>query len=93
MLFLQRKHKAPIQLVVLFHLKRYDYSVFSVGSSPDMVSPTKDCTLVVAIENEGFIENGRFYDPPGGVGIIRFPKGIDLKPEVKILNFTAFDKQ
>ncbi|KAK7114374.1 uncharacterized protein [Littorina saxatilis] len=64
-----------------------------MGSSPDMVSPTKDCTLVVAIENEGFIENGRFYDPPGGVGIIRFPKGIDLKPEVKILNFTAFDKQ
>ncbi|XP_070192207.1 mesenchyme-specific cell surface glycoprotein-like isoform X2 [Littorina saxatilis] len=64
-----------------------------MGSLPDMVYPTKDCTLVVAIENEGFIENGQFYDPPGGVGIVRFPSGIQAKPEVKMLNFTAFDEQ
>ena len=67
--------------------------MFSVGSLPDMVNPTPNCTLVVAIENEAVVVDGQFYDPPGGVGIIRFPSGIAAQPEVKILNFTKFDNQ
>ena len=63
-----------------------------VGSLPDMLSISADCsTAVVAVENEAFVQGGQFYDPPGGVGIIRFPSGIDHEPETKILNFTKFD--
>ncbi|XP_076449593.1 uncharacterized protein LOC143285995 isoform X2 [Babylonia areolata] len=64
-----------------------------MGSLPDMINPTPNCTLVVAVENEGFVQGGQFYDLPGGVGIIRFPSGIEAEPEVKILDFTKFDDQ
>ena len=67
--------------------------MFSVGSLPDMVHPTPNCTLVVALENEGVVVDGQFYDPPGGVGIIRFPSGIAAEPDVKILDFTKFDNE
>ncbi|KAL8606257.1 hypothetical protein ACOMHN_039793 [Nucella lapillus] len=62
-------------------------------SLPDMVYPTPNCTLVVAIENEGFVQGGQFYDPPGRVGIVRFPSGVTAQPEVKILDFTKFDSR
>nr|KAG5713079.1 hypothetical protein BaRGS_021873 [Batillaria attramentaria] len=64
-----------------------------MGALPDMVYPTPDCTIVVAIENEGLEVNGQFYDPPGGVGIIRFPQGVRNLPTVINLDFTKFDDQ
>ena len=65
----------------------------SVGSLPDNVKATSNCTLVVALENEAFIQGGQFYDPAGGVGIVRFPSGITSAPEVHILNFDKFNTQ
>ena len=47
----------------------------------------------MALENEGVVVDGQFYDPPGGVGIIRFPSGIAAEPDVKILDFTKFDNE
>ena len=58
-----------------------------------MLTATKDCTLVVALENPGVEMNGQFQDPPGGVGIIRFPQGVPNSPVVTTLDFTAFDSR
>ncbi|ESO92846.1 hypothetical protein LOTGIDRAFT_190352, partial [Lottia gigantea] len=63
-----------------------------VGSLPDMIKPTKDCrTVVVAIEAEAYGSSDSFQDPKGGVGIIRFPNGVENTPEYMGLDFTKFN--
>lgn len=57
-----------------------------------MLKATKNCTLVVALENPAVsVGRGSLIDPPGGVGIIRFPEGVANSPHKTTLDFTAFD--
>ncbi|XP_050413243.1 mesenchyme-specific cell surface glycoprotein isoform X4 [Patella vulgata] len=63
-----------------------------VGTIPDMIKPTKDCrTVVVAIEAEAFGSGTAFQDPLGGVGIIKFPNGVEQPNTYTALHFTAFN--
>ncbi|XP_070192260.1 uncharacterized protein [Littorina saxatilis] len=63
-----------------------------IGTQPDMLKATKHCTLVVALENPAVsVGRGSLIDPPGGVGIIRFPEGVANSPHKTTLDFTAFD--
>ncbi|XP_076469938.1 uncharacterized protein LOC143300238 [Babylonia areolata] len=64
-----------------------------IGSKPEKMLPTKNCTLVVALENPPVVLNDQVQDPPGGVGIIRFPNGVANDPTTQTLDFTAFDNR
>ncbi len=66
-----------------------NYIFVIVGSSPDMVLPTSDCTTVlVAIEAVPYYSSTQIIDPQGGVGIIRMENGTIT---YKMLDFTDFD--
>ncbi|XP_041375490.1 mesenchyme-specific cell surface glycoprotein-like isoform X2 [Gigantopelta aegis] len=61
----------------------------TVGSMPDMILPTHDCSrIVVALEGQAYISGGAVVDPPGGVGIITFPDGFRKDKEV---SYTELD--
>ncbi|XP_050413240.1 uncharacterized protein LOC126827745 isoform X3 [Patella vulgata] len=65
-----------------------------VGAIPDMIKPTKDCrTVLVAIEAEAFGSGSAFQDPQGGVGVIKFPNGVEQPNTYTNLDFTAFNNR
>ncbi|KAK6195224.1 hypothetical protein SNE40_000696 [Patella caerulea] len=65
-----------------------------VGAIPDMIKPTKSCqTVLVAIEAEAFGSGNAFQDPYGGVGVIKFPNGVEQPNTYTNLDFTAFNNR
>ncbi|XP_041376857.1 mesenchyme-specific cell surface glycoprotein-like [Gigantopelta aegis] len=61
----------------------------TVGSMPDMILPTHDCSrIVVSLEGNAYVSGGAVIDPPGRIGIISFPGGFGKDKEV---NYTELD--
>lgn len=69
--------------------------MFAVGSLPDMLKFSKDCsTIVVAVEGEAFMLGGDFIDPPGEVAIIKFPETpAGGQYQLHRLDFSTFDER
>ena len=68
--------------------------VFVVGAVPDMLHPTKDCkSVVVAVEAEPYLKDGKPVDPEGAVAIIKFPNTPAENYDMQILSFGGFNDQ
>lgn len=68
----------------------------TVGTVPDMVKPTADCTKVlVAIEGELYDDsvNQTVVDRPGGIGVVTFETDPSGPLDYTLVDFTAFDSQ
>ncbi|XP_052061734.1 mesenchyme-specific cell surface glycoprotein-like [Mytilus californianus] len=63
----------------------------TVGPSPDMLSPTKDCkTILVAVEAQAYHDIETIIDPEGGVGIIKIEND---NATYKMLDFKEFNSK
>ncbi|XP_076112999.1 uncharacterized protein LOC143080825 [Mytilus galloprovincialis] len=63
----------------------------TVGPTPDMLSPTKDCkTILVAVEAQAYHVHDTIIDPEGGVGIIKIEND---KATYKMLDFKEFNSK
>ncbi|KAJ8320632.1 hypothetical protein KUTeg_002219, partial [Tegillarca granosa] len=71
--------------------------VIQVGKNPDTLCPTSDCqTILVTIEANAYpnIDATKMIDPPGGVGIIKFPTAdLSQEPSFQFADFGDFNNR